>query len=187
VLRDRGLIVWFAKLWCAGFALWPILQIAEAYIQPISRRACNPPYIIWMLALYVGMACMDSLIVFSSALFSSMQVGLTKTYPSSGRLQFYPQTAGGYQQEGTPPLPHESGTESDNVEEDVKHHGAGVSALQPLSKNMLLIFLLANLMTGGVNLMVNTLACKAWVARGIISMYTALLIRVALASAPRTA
>lgn len=46
----KPLVRWFC-IWCAVTILaWAALTFAVAFIAPISRQACNLPYVIWMLA-----------------------------------------------------------------------------------------------------------------------------------------
>lgn len=45
--------------------------------------------------------------------------------------------------------------------------------LSAINRNMLSLFLAANLLTGGVNMAINTLAVGAWAARGIVGEWRA--------------
>jgi phosphatidylinositol glycan class W len=48
------------------------------------------------------------------------------------------------------------------------------------NRNMLALFLIANLLTGGVNLSINTLAVGSWAARVIVGVYMLLLCGLAV-------
>lgn len=41
---------WLLKLFAATAVLWAALWAVSAGVQPVSRRACNASYILWMLA-----------------------------------------------------------------------------------------------------------------------------------------
>lgn len=48
------------------------------------------------------------------------------------------------------------------------------------NRNMLALFLIANLLTGAVNLSINTLAVGSWAARVIVGVYMLLLCSIAV-------
>lgn len=48
---------------------------------------------------------------------------------------------------------------------------SGVTIFKAINLSMLPLFLLANLLTGGVNLAIDTLAMGDWAARGVVAAY----------------
>lgn len=104
----------------AAVLCWALFAIAVV-LQPVSRRACNAAYVLWMLAL--NAQCL--------ALFAAADALAP----------------------GPPPL-----------------------LLAALAQQMLPGFLLANVLTGGVNMSMDTLRTGDWTARGIVGAYAALLM-----------
>lgn len=110
--------------------LWLAYWAAAAYLQPVSRRACNASYVLWILAL-----TSQSIFLCWAAL--------------------------------------------------------GVAPAQPLlvaaiSDSTLPVFLAANLLTGAVNMGVDTLAASDRVALATVALYMA-LVCLAAAALPRRA
>jgi phosphatidylinositol glycan class W len=104
---------WVAACVC----LWLVVGVSERVLEPISRRTCNLPYILWLCA-----TCVTLVLPLIAA---------------------------------QPLLPN---------------------GLQPLlvhgfSRNMLGVFLAANLMTGSINLGMDTLAVPDTQARAIVALY----------------
>ncbi|KAL4431270.1 hypothetical protein ABPG75_006526 [Micractinium tetrahymenae] len=118
--RRRGQVRLLAQLAASTAVLWAAYWAAAALVQPVSRRACNAAYVLWMLALNVQ----------SVALF---------------------------------------------VGADVLLPGGQPHLLASVNASMLLVFLGANLLTGAVNLSVNTLAMPDAASVVIVAAYTALL------------
>lgn len=111
-------------------ALWGAYWCA-AEEQPVSRRACNAAYVLWILAL--NAQCV--------VLFAAAEVAL----PGA--------------------LPH---------------------LLLAVSASMLPVFLAANVLTGLINVSINTLAASNLAALLLVSGYTALLCAAALAANQRS-
>lgn len=122
-LKEKGLGVW-----ALGTAfLWALFGWCQVIIgQEVSRRACNMPYVLWMLALNV--LCLGCFIALETMFLSARK--------------------------GSPFL------------------------LKWISNNMLAVFLMANVATGLVNIMSNTLESGAWPARGIVTVYMAVVLLV---------
>ena len=117
------------RLGGASAALWAAYWTA-AQLQPVSRRACNAAYVLWMLALNV-----QTVAAFLAA--------------------------------------------------DLALPGAAPFTLSALNAAMLPIFLAGNLLTGLVNMSVNTLTASDAAARAIVAAYTAVLCAGAVAAAQR--
>ena len=56
--------------------------------------------------------------------------------------------------------------------------------LAALNYHMLSLFLLGNLLTGGINLSIDTMSTGDWSARVVLAAYSAMLAAVAYAAAP---
>lgn len=113
----------------ASAALWAAYW-AAAQLQPVSRRACNGAYVLWMLALNV-----QTVAAFLAA--------------------------------------------------DLALPGATPFILSALNAAMLPVFLAGNLLTGLVNMAVNTLAASDAAARAVVAAYAAVLCGGAVAAAQR--
>lgn len=105
-----------AHLLILNILLWAGYFVA-ALIQPVSRRACNASYVLWMLSLNI----------------QSVSLGLISLIVT--------------EQRAVPAL------------------------LQAVNGSMLPTFLVANLLTGGVNIMLDTLQVGNNTARGIVLIY----------------
>jgi phosphatidylinositol glycan class W len=107
--------------------LWGTLFIVLHWVQPVSRRACNLPYVVWSLTLNWTM-----LVLFvCGSLLSRVS--------------------------------------------------APLDLMSACSSNMLPLFLLANLITGAVNLMLDSLLVPNMQAIGIVCFYMVLVCCIAFA------
>ena len=98
-------------------AIWTTFWAVNSWIEPVSRRACNAAYILWMLGLNA-----------QSLALLSMATGALPTQP-------------------LPPL------------------------LQAVNDTMLPTFLIANVLTGAVNIVIDTMKVNNWIARIIVVVY----------------
>jgi hypothetical protein len=123
---SRALWVWALQLGLADAALWLASELADPLVEPVSRRACNLAYILWICALSLGMVvlCLVTQLV---------------TPPAQGLPQL----------------------------------------LAAANRNMLPVFLAANLLTGAVNLAVDTLAVGDAGARALVCAYMLLVCLLA--------
>lgn len=112
--QQRRVVAGIAGLWTAFWAV-------NKWIEPVSRRACNASYILWMLGLNA-----QSLALLSIA---------TAALP-------------------TQPLP---------------------PLLQAINDTMLPTFLVANVLTGAVNIVIDTMKVGDWVARILVVVYMAIV------------
>ena len=106
--------------------LWVVYFAVDRLIQPVSRRACNAAYVLWMLVLNA-----QSLALLASA---------TTALP-------------------TQPLP---------------------GLLQAINDAMLPTFLIANVLTGLINMSIDTMNVGNWGARIIVSIYMAVVCLAAV-------
>jgi glucosaminylphosphatidylinositol acyltransferase len=102
-------------------AIWVAFFAVSTCIQPVSRRACNAAYVLWMLGLNAQ----------SLALLASASAALP-----------------------TQPLP---------------------GLLQAINDSMLPTFLVANVLTGVVNMSIDTMHVGDWGARIIVLIYMAVI------------
>lgn len=117
------------RLGCAAATLWAAYW-AAAQLQPVSRRACNAAYVLWMLALNAQTV---------AAFFAA----------------------------------------------DLALPGATPFLLSALNSAMLPAFLAGNLLTGLVNMALNTLAASDAAARAVVAGYAAVVCAGAVAAAQR--
>jgi phosphatidylinositol glycan class W len=125
------LFVMLCRLAVASAGLWLGVGLLEECVEPVSRRAANATYVLWVTALCVTLV--------TGCLVSELMGGVLRTASR-----------------GAPHL------------------------LLALNRNMLALFLAANLMTGAVNLSINTLAVGDWAARGVVGAYLAALAALAV-------
>lgn len=116
------LFMWLLKLVMVDAALWVGVVFMEEFVEPISRRACNAAYVLWICALCFAMVIVCML---------TEAMGTVLRGSCRG-------------------IPH---------------------LLVVVNRNMLSLFLAANLLTGLVNMSVNTLAVGDWMARAIVVAY----------------
>ncbi|EPS97371.1 hypothetical protein FOMPIDRAFT_1128736 [Fomitopsis schrenkii] len=143
----------YAALWWAFLGASQLADIGGG----ISRRVVNLPYVFWIAAYNVsfvlGYLCLD-LAFFASPLSRS-------TYSPYSKLKVQPDRR------------------------DERFAVAGDAAAPPLldaiNKNGLVLFLLANLATGVVNLSMKTMYASNAVAMGVLSLYALVVCGVAWA------
>ena len=185
-LSLRPLYGWLAATAGVGLAVDAAATAVAAAVEPVSRRACNAAYVLWMLAFNTQA---------SPHRFRSRGIVLGFTPPEL--LQW----STGY----TLPMPklfHKCafGTSLALLKAGLllnvaSHHEinrrlctlvqvlAALAAVQLLGQqpvprllhavnaNMLTIFLAANVLTGLINLSMDTLSVSNWTARGIVACY----------------
>lgn len=114
------------RLWMVDILLWVVYACISTWIQPVSRRACNAAYVVWMLALNV--LCLGG--------FVSVE--------------------------------RKSNSSNNNV------------LLQAIGGGLLPVFLVANVLTGVVNMSSDTLSAEKGTAVGVVMVYMALVCLGAL-------
>ncbi|OXB79060.1 UNVERIFIED_CONTAM: hypothetical protein H355_005936 [Colinus virginianus] len=130
----------------AALVLFVCLHISQAHADPVSRRMANLSYCLWVVAhcltFFVSFVVADLALVFTKLLVKGSAV------PSCWRAVRAPGSREPWQAEA--------------------EHGCLIAAI---NKNQLLFFLLANVMTGGVNVMIDTMHSKAAVTLCILHLY----------------
>ena len=150
-----------ALLSCADVALWLLTAFLSAEVQPPSRRLVNAAYAAWMLALNLALVVQCLL----------MDLLLREEPPARG-FQI-PSSHSDAKKDARPEVSAAASLPAADV-------GAGV-LLEAINRNSLPFFLLCNLGTGAVNLLMRTLfvpdalamavvrtpACAAWLLLGL--------------------
>ncbi|XP_076867799.1 phosphatidylinositol-glycan biosynthesis class W protein [Brachyhypopomus gauderio] len=150
LMRNRTLVKdWIRvvrNLLLGSFALWVLLFICQVYIEPVSRRMANLSFCIWTVAqsmfFLFCLSLADIVLLFAKVVSNSSLVS-TSWNP-----------AGGLQTEGR-----------------IRKKLDEVCLIQSVSRNQLLFFLLANLMTGLTNTVIDTLKSSNFFAVCILLLY----------------
>lgn len=171
-----------ASGWAVGdAALWGLLWLAEACIQPVSRRLCNLTFIIWVCAFCGALAL--------PLLVSQVCDGVaTDSPPWIRKFSLYKSACCWKPPAGLGALARCAGSVAvDAIMLDFLPQCPQVLlpyGLQPwlpaaFNRNMLPLFLVANLATGVVNLGMDTLSASGHVSRAVVSTYAALVCGLA--------
>lgn len=152
LMQPRLLVMDWVKLICklllCSFALYSALYICQKLVEPVSRRMANVPFCLWTIAQSLFfMACLgtaDLVLVFSKKVTSCFLV------PSSLNL---------YRKD-------DNSSETKN-----KTNMEGLCLFQAVNRNQLLFFLLANLMTGLTNILVNTFSSSDYISVCVLLSY----------------
>ncbi|XP_030009906.1 phosphatidylinositol-glycan biosynthesis class W protein-like [Sphaeramia orbicularis] len=130
-----------------SFVLYAVLCIFQTFVEPVSRRLGNLSFCLWSVAQSLFfLSCLglaDMLLLFSKTLSGFHLL------PSSWSL---------YQKQ------------SESVC-DRRRHVDGLCLLQAVNRNQLLFFLIANVMTGLTNSVVDTLSCGQLFSVCILLLY----------------
>ncbi|KFO93776.1 Phosphatidylinositol-glycan biosynthesis class W protein [Buceros rhinoceros silvestris] len=136
-------------------ALFAFLHVSQAYADPVSRRMANLSYCIWVvahcLALFSCFVATDLVLVFTKLLVKGSSV------PCSWSVVKPPNTSKKREMEAVPV-----------AGEGKLAHTCLISAI---NKNQLVFFLLANVMTGTVNILVDTIHSRTAFALCILHLY----------------
>ncbi|XP_015239136.1 PREDICTED: phosphatidylinositol-glycan biosynthesis class W protein [Cyprinodon variegatus] len=135
-------------LFIGSLLSYAALLTCQALVEPVSRRSANLPFVIWSVAQSLFfMSCLglaDMVILFSKGASSC------RFLPSSMNFQ-------------------------ENVAESEAYQNRrvtdGLCLIQAVSRNQLLFFLLANLMTGVTNSVVDTLSCSSLFSVCVLLVY----------------
>ncbi|NWH90089.1 PIGW protein, partial [Aegithalos caudatus] len=148
----RGWLAALGGLAGAVLLLWVLLQLCQACAEPVSRRMANLPFCTWVLAhclLLLGLFLLTDLTLLFTKLLvrgSSVPCCWEVVQPPGSRKKH--------------------GTEA--VLRDKLSQPCLISAI---NKNQLLFFLLANVMTGAVNILIDTIHSKAAFTLCILHLY----------------
>ncbi|NXY26934.1 PIGW protein, partial [Atrichornis clamosus] len=151
----RGWVEALRGLALTALLLLLCLQLCQACAEPVSRRMANLPFCLWVLAhcllLFVFFVLTDLTLVFTKLLVRGSSV------PCCWDVGKPPDSS---RKHGTEAVPVGRG--------DKLSHLCLISAI---NKNQLLFFLLANVMTGAVNILIDTIHSKAAFTLCILHLY----------------
>eukprot|EP00884_Botryococcus_braunii_P004618 jgi/Botrbrau1/14157/Bobra.182_3s0097.1 len=189
----RILFLWLKRTVGASAALWVGLLVTETWIQPVSRRACNAAYVLWILALYVSMMWLDTAIVAAQSLLTAPEwqnpaqgacvnaVGPSQSFAEGGVPSTQPDMdrlskscvivgKGCLSCEGEVSRWEGTSTCTSSAQTVVSQ------PLQPLSSDMLFTFVIANIVTGLINVALDAKSCRPWTSRLIILFYVTFIV-----------
>ncbi|XP_074746543.1 glucosaminyl-phosphatidylinositol-acyltransferase PIGW [Strix uralensis] len=135
--------------------LFIFLHVSQAYADPVSRRMANLSYCIWVLAhsltFFIGFVVTDLTLVFTKLLVKGSSV------PCCWDAVKLPNACKKPETEGVP----------------VGRGGKlpPICLISAINKNQLLFFLLANITTGAVNILIDTIHSKAAFTLCILHLY----------------
>ncbi|NWY70865.1 PIGW protein, partial [Erithacus rubecula] len=136
-------------------ALWALLQLCQMCTEPVSRRMANLPFCVWVLAqclLLLGLFVLTDLaLVFTKLLLRGSSV------PCCWKVVQPPDSRKKHGMEAVPVGRQEKLSQ--------------LCLISAINKNQLLFFLLANVMTGAVNILVDTIHSKAAFTLCILHLY----------------
>jgi phosphatidylinositol glycan class W len=132
--------------------LWAVALLLDARVERVSRRACNAAYAAWVAALCASalLVCMVGEAATAAAAVAAERAAVQRQRPRT-RMR----------------------SSSTKQQQQLNSTTPFSPLLCALNRNMLAVFLAANLLTGAVNLSLDTLAAGAWAARGGVALYLA--------------
>lgn len=187
----RLLFAWLSNTIGASATLWTGLLVISTYIQPVSRRACNAAYVLWVLALYVSMMWLDTAIIMAVSFITAPEWWNPAQDPCISTIQSarcpldreVPITQAGMDRSLTGHL--EAGKDRPSCERQISRWEGSAEGqivilepLQALSTNMLTTFVIANIITGLINMAMDTNSVKPWTSRLIILVYVIAVVSV---------
>ncbi|NXS25185.1 PIGW protein, partial [Mystacornis crossleyi] len=151
----RGWLEALRGLAMAVLGLFVLLQLCQACAEPVSRRVANLPFCTWVLAhcllLLSLFVLTDLALVFTKLLVKGSSV------PCCWKVVQPPDASKKHGREAVPV-----------GREDKLPQLCLISAI---NKNQLLFFLLANVMTGAVNILIDTIHSRAAFTLSILHLY----------------
>ncbi|KFO99714.1 Phosphatidylinositol-glycan biosynthesis class W protein [Calypte anna] len=135
--------------------LFACLQVVQAVVEPVSRRMANLSYCLWVLAhsltFFLWFLGTDLILVFTKLLVKGSSL------PCCWEVVKPPTTS--WKQEGeVVPLGRQGKLEQ-------------ICLISAINKNQLLFFLLANVMTGAVNMLVDTIHSQSAFTLCVLHLY----------------
>ncbi|XP_041865159.1 phosphatidylinositol-glycan biosynthesis class W protein [Melanotaenia boesemani] len=138
------------NLFLGSFFLYTALCTCQYLVEPVSRRSANLPFFLWSVAQ--SLFFMSCLGLADVVLLFSKRISGCHLVPSSWNL-----------------CKNES--DSDKVTDKKRKEMERLCLVQAVSRNQLLFFLLANVMTGLTNSVVDTLSCSSSFSVCVLLMY----------------
>lgn len=131
-----------------SFVLYAVLYICQALVEPVSRRLSNLPFCLWSVAQ--SLFFISCLGIADMVLLFSKRTSGCQCVPSSWNF-------------------HKK--QSDSVSDKKTDEIERFCLVQAVSRNQLLFFLLANVMTGLTNSVVDTLSCSSSFSVCVLLLY----------------
>ncbi|KAG1668829.1 hypothetical protein FOA52_004923 [Chlamydomonas sp. UWO 241] len=161
---SRGALwVWLA-LWAAvDAALWAVALALEALVEARSRRSCNAAFVAWSAALSL------SLLLPLAAAQAAWTLSWRAPHAGSsadGEAGFTGFTRMRLQDPGDGEAAQQQQQQQQQVAERCAPWLPAAA-----SRSMLAVFLAANVLTGLVNMSIDTLAADDWTARAVVGSY----------------
>ncbi|KFP76673.1 PREDICTED: phosphatidylinositol-glycan biosynthesis class W protein [Apaloderma vittatum] len=151
----RGWIEAVRSLLLTVLVLFLLLQVSQAYVDPVSRRMANLSYCLWVVAhcltFFIFFVVTDLTLVFAKLLVKGSSV------PCCWNVVKPPGTSRN----------HETGAVPMGREGKLAH----ACLISAINKNQLLFFLLANFMTGAVNILIDTIHSETVFTLCILHLY----------------
>ncbi|XP_017570364.1 phosphatidylinositol-glycan biosynthesis class W protein [Pygocentrus nattereri] len=134
------------NLLLGSFGLWLILHMCQTYIEPVSRRMANLSFCMWTVA--------QSLFFLSCLSIGDIVLLFAKVVSNFSHVSVSWNPSGSSQTEGK-----------------LRNKMDMLCLIQSVNRNQLLFFLLANLMTGLTNILVDTLKSNNFFAVCVLLLY----------------
>ncbi|KFV80152.1 Phosphatidylinositol-glycan biosynthesis class W protein [Struthio camelus australis] len=159
LLKSRNFVKDWIKAICVlilmVLVLFVFLHLSQVHVDPVSRRMANLSYCLWVVAhcltFFIWFVVIDLVLLFTKLLVNGSRV------PSSWNVIQPPRSSKKHDTEAMP-----IGRESKLLH---------VCLITAIDKNQLLFFLLANIMTGIVNIMIDTIHSKTPFTLCILHLY----------------
>ncbi|XP_062392205.1 phosphatidylinositol-glycan biosynthesis class W protein [Sardina pilchardus] len=135
------------KLFIVSFLLYLMLHFCQTRIEPVSRRMANLPYCVWIIAecmyFLTCLSVVDVVLLFAKSLTSCYII------PTSWN-------------------PHQ---DDEMKKANPRTEMEGLCIIQSVNRNQLLFFMIANLMTGLTNVIVDTVSSNDLFSVSVLVMY----------------
>ncbi len=151
---------WLLQLFAWTAAAWVAVWATLAFVSPVSRRACNLAYITWTLAFNLQARQVavepqtdpESKLLHGHSVCHKLQITFG-SYPATQVLLFF-------------------------AAANVLVPSPKSQLLGAINQRMLPMFLAANMLTGCINILMDTLSASDWTARMMVSAYGLVLCAV---------
>ncbi|XP_048873556.1 phosphatidylinositol-glycan biosynthesis class W protein [Brienomyrus brachyistius] len=155
VMKNRTLVKDWIRAICnlllGSVVLWVFLYPCQVFLEPVSRRMANLSFCIWTVA--------QSLLFLSLLSIADLILTFAKMLSNCSLVSC-----------SWDPVKH-SNPESVVLHKEVKRKLEGLCLIQAVNRNQLLFFMLANIMTGLTNVLVDTVNSHDLIAVCILISY----------------
>ncbi|XP_044849535.1 phosphatidylinositol-glycan biosynthesis class W protein isoform X3 [Mauremys mutica] len=159
VLKKRTLVKDWIEVICffllTVFILFIFLHMSQVYVEPVSRRMANLSFCIWIVAqcltFFICFLVTDLILVFTKLLVNGSRVPCCWNFTQ----------------------PPTTNTKHDSEPASIKRERKWLSIciINAIDKNQLVFFLLANVMTGIVNMMIDTIHSNTSFTLFVLHLY----------------